>query len=161
MNMQRRRPTFLSLMLMGVAVILFSTAGIAAMKGWRTALATGSGDTAAPLKVADAVGADAVTADTTQRRAKAKARANGRCVECGVIVSTWEIEARDDDFGGESVNDLAAGYRDETRIKSAMRYGIRVRMADGSSRVVNYANPTSWRTGERVIIINGTNPSRR
>jgi hypothetical protein len=36
-----------------------------------------------------------------------------------------------------------------------------VRMADGSRRVINDANPESWRTGERLMVIGGVKPPNR
>ena len=45
-------------------------------------------------------------------------------------------------------------------IVSARENEIIVRMADGSSRVIDDSNPARWRTGERVIIIDGTSPSQ-
>jgi hypothetical protein len=49
----------------------------------------------------------------------------------------------------------------ETRVKSTKSYEIIVRMADGSSRVFNDANPARGRTGERLIVIGGVRPSNR
>ena len=43
----------------------------------------------------------------------------------------------------------------------AKSYEIIVRMADGLSRVFNDANPARWRSGERVIVIDGADPSNR
>jgi outer membrane lipoprotein SlyB len=43
----------------------------------------------------------------------------------------------------------------------AKSYEIIVRMADGSSRVIDDANPARWRTGERLIVIGGVRPSNR
>ena len=36
-----------------------------------------------------------------------------------------------------------------------------IRMADGSRRVINDANPESWRAGERLMVIGGVKPSNR
>jgi hypothetical protein len=69
-----------------------------------------------------------------------EARAGPRCPECGMIVSVREIEGRDDE---------SPGSREFV-----------VRLADGSTRVIGDANPGAWRTGERLIIIDGARPSR-
>ncbi|OGA22276.1 MAG: hypothetical protein A3I02_04475 [Betaproteobacteria bacterium RIFCSPLOWO2_02_FULL_67_26] len=104
----------LPLLISGIAVILFSTAGFARMMGWGL---TSTGDSGDILALAQA--APAPTAS--------EARARPKCPECGVIVST-------------------RGYE------------ITIRMADGSSRVINEAYPARWRTGERLIVIAGTDP---
>jgi hypothetical protein len=44
-------------------------------------------------------------------------------------------------------------------IVSTGNHEIIVRMADGSSRVIDDANPARWRAGERLIVIAGTDPS--
>ncbi len=102
-------------LLMGIAVILFSTAGIARVMGWGSNSTEGSSDILALDQSAPVPTASA-------------ARARPRCPECGVIVST-------------------------------SNYQIIVRMADGSSRVIDDANPARWRTGERLLVIAGTDRS--
>jgi len=46
-------------------------------------------------------------------------------------------------------------YEIEKRVKSSKSYEITVRFEDGSSRVISEANAPSWRTGDRVKVING------
>jgi hypothetical protein len=48
MNTQANKSRYLPLLIVGIAVILFSTAGIAAIMGWLPASTDGSGDTLAP-----------------------------------------------------------------------------------------------------------------
>ena len=110
-NMKTRadKSSFLPLLITGIAVILFSTAGIARMLGW------GLNSTGDP--------------DDIEVSATSDGGARPRCPECGVIVSTRNHE-------------------------------IIVRMADGSSRVIADANPARWRTGERLMVIAGTDPSQ-
>jgi hypothetical protein len=69
-----------------------------------------------------------------------EARAGPRCPECGMIVSVREIERH----GKES----------------PPSYEFVVRMTDGSSRMIEDADPGRWRTSERLIVIDGINPSR-
>lgn len=102
-------------LLIGIAVILFSTAGIARVMGWGSNSTEDSSDILALDQTAPVPTAS-------------EARARPRCPECGVIVST-------------------------------SNYQIFVRMADGSSRVIDDANPARWQTGERLIVIAGTDPS--
>jgi hypothetical protein len=65
--------------------------------------------------------------------------------------SMREIERRDGDSGPGTAGGVTAGNR----------YEFIVRMADGSSRVIDDANPESWRTEERVIVIGGVKPPNR
>ena len=110
------------LLIAGLAVILFSSAGIARMMGWGPGAAGHARDILA-LDVA-----------------AGEARAGSRCPECGMIVSTREIERRGEEF--------------------PRSYEFVVRMADGSSRVIEDADPGRWRESERLIVIDGVNPPR-
>ena len=74
------------MLITGIAVILFSTAGIARMMGWGANSTADSGDILERDQSATAL-------------ATGKARARSRCPECGVIVSVREIERHDDDTG--------------------------------------------------------------
>ena len=40
-------------------------------------------------------------------------------------------------------------------MKSTKSYEITVRFEDGSSRVITQPEPASWRTGDRVKVVNG------
>lgn len=119
----------------GVAIVLIGIAGIARMLGWGPNLADDSGDILALDQKAPV-------------SATSEARVGARCPECGVIVSIREIQAS----GG-----TVAGSRSETRAKATRSYEITVRLADGSSRVFNDASSANWRSGERVIVIDGAN----
>jgi hypothetical protein len=162
MKTQPHKSSYLPLLFVGIAVILFSTAGIAAIKGWLPAPTDASGNIIPSHNSAvELAKADALTAHAAQRLAKAKARANGTCAECGFVVSTGEINGHDDDFGISATGASLAGDRNEKSLNSSKSYEIIVRMADGSIRALTHAHPANWRPGARVIIIDGTNPSRR
>ena len=161
MNTQANKSRYLPRLVVAIAVILSSSAGIAAIMGWLPASTGGSGDVLAldfPVASAKPV---AVTTQTASGLAAGGARAKGRCAECGVIVSTREIDAHDDDGGLDAAGGAVARSQDEPGVKSARRYEITIRLADRSSRVLHHASPASWRPGERVIVIDGTNPSNR
>ena len=158
MKTQSRRPTHMALLIASVAVVLFSTAGIAAIKGWRPVSSDVRALQEAPAMSAQEV---ALTAQKAQRRAKAKARANGRCAECGVIESMREIDRYDGDFGNDAAGALTGVERNEKPLSLKKRYEIIVRMADGSSRTLTSASPSNFRFDERVIIIAGTIPPSR
>ena len=157
MNTQAHKSWYLPLLIVGIAVILSSTAGITAIMGWVPASIDDSGDSLAPDdRPVASTKPVAVTAQTVPGQIAGDARAKGRCAECGVIVSTREIDARDEGAGLD-----ASGDRDRIRAKSTRRYEITVRLADRSTRVIHHASPASWRPGERVIVIDGANPSNR
>ena len=137
----------LTLLITGIAVILFSTAGIARIVGWGQNSTDDSGDILA--------------LDQAAPVPTSEARAKPRCPECGVIVSMREIERHDQDSGPGAAGGVTTGNRDETRVKPARSYEIVIRLADGSSRVINDAKPARWRPGERVIVIDGADPSNR
>jgi len=157
----------------GIAVIVFCTAGIAAFMGWIPTSMSGTSDSV----VLDKQSAN--TARPVARRAPARVK----CAECGVIESTREIDVRGDGTGlgavggavvggviGHQVgrgrgNDVAtvlgavggavAGNQIEKQARSTKSYEITVRFDDGSSRVINDANPPTWRTSDKVKVING------
>ena len=106
-----------------------------------------------------------------------------RCAECGVIESVREIETKGEgtglgavggavvggllghQVGGGRGQDVAtvvgvvggavAGNEVEKRVKAGKSYEITVRLEDGSSRVIHEASAPSWRTGDRVKVIDG------
>lgn len=162
MSAQANRSRYLPLLIVGIAVILFSTAGIAAIMAWLPAAAGASGDTLAPDD-RPAASSKQVTATTQMAplQAEEKTRAKGGCAECGVIVSTREIDARDEGTGVNASGKAVSRNRNEPRLTSARRYEITIRLADRSSRVIDHASPAIWRAGERVIVIDGAKPLNR
>jgi hypothetical protein len=148
MKTQADKSPYLPLLITSIAVMLFSTAGLARMMGWGPNSTEDSGG----IPALD----QAALVSTTS-----EARARPRCPECGVIVSIREIERRDEDSGSGAAGGVTAGNRNESEVKSPKRYEITVRMADGSSRVIAEANPARWRRGERLIVIDGAKPSNR
>ncbi|MGQ0523889.1 MAG: hypothetical protein ACT4P8_09550 [Betaproteobacteria bacterium] len=153
------RSRYLPLLIVGSAVILFSTAGIAAIMGWLPATAGDSGDILARGNVPAALAArDALTVQTAPAPAPGGTRVKARCPECGVIVSMREIDAGG---AGTGLAGVTAAGNKALSTESARRYEITVRLADGSRRVIEQANPASWRQGERLILIDGAPPSNR
>ena len=140
MKTQANRPSYVAPLIVGMAVILFSTAGIARMIGW------------SPDSTVDSSG-------ILSAQAGGAARAKGRCAECGVITSMREVDARDEGAGPHASG--GTGSQDALPETSGRRYEITIRLTDRTSRVINYASPASWRPGERVIVIDGANPSNR
>ncbi|MBE0625256.1 MAG: glycine zipper 2TM domain-containing protein [Burkholderiales bacterium] len=105
------------------------------------------------------------------------------CAECGVIESVREIAAKGQGsglgaVGGAVVGGLlgnqvgggrgqdvmtvvgavggaVAGNEVEKRVKATKSYEVTVRLNDGSSRVISQTSAPSWRTGDKVRIVNG------
>ena len=152
MKTQAGKSLFLPLLISGIAVILFSTAGFARMMGWGLDWTDYSVDTRALDQTAPA------PVPVTAAR---EVRARARCAECGEIVSVRAIERHAEDTGSGAAGGATAGNGDGIRVKTNTSYAITVRMADGSSRVIDDANPARWRTGERLIVIGGVGPSNR
>ncbi len=188
METQARKSPHTLFWIAGIAVTLFSVAGIAAIMGWIPTSTGGSSETigqakppAAQAKPAAANAYKAPAQPPVQVATNAPARA--RCAECGVIESVREIDTKGagsgigavggavvggllgHQIGGGSGQDIAtvvgavggavAGNEVEKRVKSTKSYEITVRFEDGSSRVMQESALPSWRTGDRVKVING------
>ncbi len=106
-----------------------------------------------------------------------------RCPECGVIESTREVDAPGqgsaigmvggavvggllgNQVGSGSGNKIAtvagavggavAGNEIEKRVKTTKSYETTVRLEDGSTRVVSAPTPPTWRSGDRVKVVDG------
>jgi hypothetical protein len=150
MNAQADKFSWLAVLITGLAIILFSTAGIARMMGWGPHSTVDSDDVLAPDQAASLM--------------MGEARAQPRCPECGMIVSIesmQKIESGNGESGLGPTDAALARNRDETRVNSTERHEIIVRMADGSTRVIDDAYPARWRPGQRLIVIAGAEPSDR
>jgi outer membrane lipoprotein SlyB len=105
------------------------------------------------------------------------------CLDCGVIESVRTVSAKGTGSGigavggavaggvlgsqvgggrGQDVMTVVgavggaiAGNEIEKRVKATTSYAVTVRMSDGSSRVVNEASAPTWRTGDKVRIVDG------
>jgi len=77
----------------------------------------------------------------------------------GLVGNAGDIPAFDQDAPVAAVNALVGPRCPECgMIVSTGNNVILVRMADGSSRMIEQANPARWRAGERLIFIAGTGP---
>ena len=161
----------------GISIILFSIVGIAAFMGWIPSSISNPGD---KVVASSPVG---VKANKAPAHVANNTRSKARCDECGVIQSTREIVQPGEGgaigiVGGAVVGgllgnqvgagrgkDLAtvagavggamAGNEIQKRVDTNKRYEVVVRFDNGSSRVFTETNPTAWRTGDRVKVING------
>ena len=156
----------------GVAVILFSAVGIAAVMGWIPASVGGPSEAMAP-----------VAQQQPRTTATQPAKTLVGCSNCGVIESSRAVTASGEgsglgaaggavvggllgnQVGGGSGKTIAtvvgavggavAGNEVEKRVKTSTSYEVTVRMDDGSSRVVHEDYAPVWRTGEQVKIVDG------
>jgi outer membrane lipoprotein SlyB len=161
-----------------IAVVVFCGAGAAAFLGWIPS----SMSTPADEKLARLDAPKAAAAHQSAPRAHS-APVAARCSECGVIQSVREIDAKGEGSGlgavggavaggvlghqvgnGDgntiatvigAVGGAVAGNEVEKRVKSTKSFEITVRFEDGSSRVITEANATSWRSGDKVRVVNG------
>ncbi len=168
----------------GIAVILLSAAGIAAIMGWIPTSTGTPGNNAAPEKLSSSTAKPAAPkAHSAPVRVANSASTKVKCAECGVIESVREIEHRGEGtglgaVGGAVVGGLlgnqvgsgrgntaatvigavggvVAGNEIEKRVKSTKGYEVTVRFDDGSSRVISEANAPAWRTGDHVKVVAG------
>jgi outer membrane lipoprotein SlyB len=113
----------------------------------------------------------------------AAAVAAASCAECGVIQSVREFDAKGEGSGlgaaggavvggvlGNQVGSgntnkvmtvvgavggAVAGNEIEKRAKATKHYEVTVRFNDGTSRVITEASAPSWRSGDKVKVVNG------
>lgn len=164
MNAQVSRYPYLLLLIVNVPAILFCAGGLGVILGWLPAPAAVYGGAAPRGHLAAAVAQPVMAmapADPDQKGMPGKTRARKKCAECGVIVSMRGMEGRDDDPGHGAADGTTAGSQYDVRVRSINSREITVRLADGSTRVIQDANPTGWRLGESLIIIDGATPSNR
>lgn len=162
----------------GIAVTVFSAAGIAAIMGWIPTSTSGPGNSPALAKQQTEPAKRAAARTHT-----APAQVATKCAECGVVESIREIDVKGEGSGVGAVGgavvggvvghqigsgrgqDIAtvvgavggavAGHQIEKHVKSTKSYEITVRFEDGSSRVIHEASAPAWRNGDRVKVING------
>ena len=182
----------------GVAMVLFFAAGTAAFMGWIPGSAARAVDSAVIALPAQPQAAPArpVIAKPVAPKPESSAEhykapvhvaaapiAQAVCVDCGVIESTREVDAKGTGSGlgavggavvggvlghqvgggrGKdaatvigAVGGVVAGNEIEKRMKTTKSYDVTVRMDDGSSRVLHETNPPAWRAGDHVKIVDG------
>lgn len=167
------------MMVAGVAVILFSAAGIAAIMGWIPVTFGNNSESTEQFKLSSNA-----TAHKGPGQVAHYTPAKVNCTECGVIESVQQIENRGEGsgmgaVGGAVVGGLlghqvgggrgkdvmtvvgavggaVAGNQIEKQVKSTTSYAITVRFDNGSSRVFSAENAPSWKSGDKVKVINDT-----
>ena len=176
MTTQADRFRYLPLLIAGVAVVLFSTAGIGRIAGLfsvptgdSSGLVAFAGVPAAAAEVIEGaaqtvpqppIGAIGAKDAKDAKSAKGGGRGKGRCANCGVIVSVVETARNAADRGTIETARVATGHPIETSMNLTPRVSITIRMADGSIHTIDEASPANWRLGEQVILIAGANPAK-
>ncbi len=171
MTTQADRFRYLPLLIAGFAVVLFSTAGIARIAGLFSVPTGDSGDVVALAGVPAAEVMEGAVQDVPQPRAgekvaksaksaKSGARGKVRCAHCAVIVSVVETGKTAADRSTSETARVTTGHAIETSMNLIPRFTITMRMVDGSIRTIDEASPATWRVGEQVILIAGTNLSK-
>jgi hypothetical protein len=144
----------------GVAAALSCAAAILGVMVWQLAIAVSSGVVPVPDQVPGArVQPPADTALPISGKTRGVPRTRTRCPGCGEIVSMREIGSGVEAPVIVVMDASMADGRDDPKAESVRGYEIIVRMNDGSQRVFNHSSPANWRPGERVMIIDGLNPS--
>jgi outer membrane lipoprotein SlyB len=164
----------------GIAVILFCVAGIATIMGWIPTSIGGAGDLEADKSAKKTVQSGTAKPKT---QVAGNASPGTKCSMCGAIESVREVSEKGEgsglgaaggavvggllghQVGGGNGKQIAtvvgavggavAGNEVEKRVKATKSYDITVRLDDGSTRVINEDNPPSWRSGDRVKIVDG------
>lgn len=152
LKMQADEARYLPQLIGGVAALLLGISGIVAVMAWAP-ISAGVADTVPTI---DKLPTASAGAQTPPARTGGNAYTRVKCAECGIVVSTREIEQPGAGSApGKPGGVMRVGLNDLPG-KPTHSYEITVRMADGSSRVFVNANPGNWRPRERMIIIEGT-----
>jgi len=133
-----------------VSVIIFSLVGIAAMTGQMPVV---NSDISVPAVRGEVSGIKPnITPIIMQKRASAQQmkRANP-CVDCGVVDSIIVNDVNGDGGGAGTVS----GREFEKNVNKPAAYQVKVRMDDGTDRVVSQQDQPVFHPGEKVKIING------
>ncbi|NJD36591.1 MAG: hypothetical protein FIA96_17500 [Betaproteobacteria bacterium] len=131
------------LMSWNILIILISVASFIALTGFTGFTGfTSSFAAVSPAPTLES-GADEGAGAPDTRWPGADAEPPGKCPQCGVVAALREIVPADTDGAG-----ARPGSVQKTRQQE-----VTVRMRDGSHRVFREASPSTWRVGERMIII--------
>lgn len=181
MDTQSNKPLHPMIWVAGIAVILFSVVGIAAIMGWLPASMGALNNS--NLHATDKQSTNASSPSPTHTHKARHVPKQAICKRCGVIESIREINTQGKSSGvgvvsgavvggvlGNQIGDgrgrdlatvvgamggAVAGNQIEKSVKSSRSYDITVRLDNGSSRVIHEIDPPTWQVGERVRIVNG------
>ncbi len=125
-----------------ILIILISVASFIALTGFTGFTSSFAAVSPAPT-LANGADVDAGAPDT--RWPGADAESAEKCPQCGVVAAMREIVTADADASGAQPGSVQK--------KLTRQQEVTVRMRDGSHHVFREASPSTWRVGERMIII--------
>ncbi|HSS47223.1 MAG TPA: hypothetical protein VLL03_07410 [Burkholderiales bacterium] len=141
--------TSLLVIITAVSVIIFSLIGIAAITSHIPGVSSEIDEADAAVEpqsgkpfVSSVVPLDAKSEPTRYLVEAAKA-----CPNCGVIESITANQEKGDAY---------AGHKVEKNVNKKVTYQVKVRMDNGTYRVVSQQDQPVFRVGEKVKIVNGT-----
>jgi hypothetical protein len=145
----------------GIAAILLAGAAFAvAMYRFPAHAEVRGGVRSADYAMPASSKSSAATAPAASMPGDNPGRGKRKCAECGLVVSLWEIEGNDRELARVAApSEESASTRHKSQTASHKSYKMTIRMADGTSRIIYHASPTTWRPGERVILIDGAKRS--
>jgi outer membrane lipoprotein SlyB len=140
---------------------------------------------AASVIVLSGVGVAAITGVLPRTQAEKALEpppaAKKECTDCGVVLTVRQVEQKGEGTGlGAVVGGVAgavvgheishgrdvgtvvgaaggaiAGHQIERNVRTTKHYEVRVRMADGTLRIVKFATPPAWKSGDKVRLQDG------
>ena len=178
MESQARKPLHPLMWIAGIVLIVFCGAGAAAFMGWIPGSASKPSEPGLTSKVEKPR-----AAANAKVHAEPKTPVAAICAQCGVVQSVHEVDTKGEGSGigvvggavvggvlgnqvghGDgrkvatvigAVGGAVAGNEIEKHVKSTKSYEVTVRFDDGSSRVITEPDSTTWRTGDKVKMLNG------
>ena len=101
--------------------------------------------------ITTAIAALAIAGFTTQ--------ASAECKDCGTVtdVKTIKKEGEASGVGAVAGGVLGGviGHQVEKNQKSTTSYQVHIKMDDGKNRTFNFSNPTSYKVGDKVKVVDG------
>jgi outer membrane lipoprotein SlyB len=163
------------------AVIIASGVGVAAVTGYLPGSSAEQQPTASAAPASTAAPAkSAHPAPSKQHVASAQPAAKARCVDCGMVTEVKYVEVKGDGSGvgavaggvaggvlGHEIVDgknqgiatvagaavgAFAGHQIEKSVKTKHHYNVAVRMDDGTTKTLAFAEQPAWKSGDRVRV---------
>jgi hypothetical protein len=131
----------------GLALIVLVVSGIGAVMAWAPN----------PIEVTG----DHVVVGQPPVRPSVDNPVGPRCQECGVVESSRMVIRDPVGTDRDAPMPLTASRRNEMSDQSVRVSEVTVRMSDGTSRQFVDANLPRWRSGERMVFIDGVSSSGR
>ena len=142
--------TIPSIIIAAVSVIILSIIGIAAITGQMPAVKS---ETSEPATRGEESGIKLnITPIIMEKRASAQQMEQANpCVNCGVVDSIITNDVK----GGSGKAGIVAGRETEKNVNKPAAYQVKVRMDDGTYRVISQQDHPVFHVGEKVKIVNG------